>query len=176
MRILAGWLDGVRQVPTPAFNARPPGTAISLIVIHCICLPPHVFGGRRYIDDLFLGTLDPGAHPYFAAIAGRELSTHIFIDRAGSITQYVSFLDRAWHAGRSSYHGKKECNDFGIGIELEGADDCLYTKSQYDALIPLVRLLQRTYPDIGSRIAGHSEVAPGRKTDPGPYFDFATIR
>lgn len=175
MHIVAGWLNGpqVRQVPTKHFNSRPTGE-ISLIVLHGISLPPHHFGGP-YVDDLFIGALDPSIDPYFEGIYQSELSTHLFINRQGRVTQYVSFLDRAWHAGRSSYQGQKECNDFGIGIELEGTDECEYTAVQYQILKDIVKLLQHTYPDIKERIASHSEVAPGRKTDPGPYFDYHQI-
>ncbi len=177
--IKSGWLYSdtqcVRQVPVSRFGKRPVGTEISLIVIHCISLPPKQFGGR-YVDDIFIGCLDPDAHPYFKDVAGLEVSTHLFIDRKGQITQYVSFLDRAWHAGRSSYNGHKECNDYSIGIELEGCDDCEYTREQYKNLKEIVSLLKKTYPGIGNNIAGHNEVAPGRKTDPGPFFDWSSIR
>ena len=175
LSLCAGWLQGpqVRQVPTPNFNQRPQ-QEISLIVMHCIALPPHNFGGP-YIDQLFTRTLNPTEHPYFKDIAPLELSTHLFINRQGKITQYVSFLDRAWHAGRSSYQGQKECNDFGIGIELEGTDDSAYTDEQYAALNAILPLLYQAYPDIKERVASHSEVAPQRKTDPGPYFDYTRI-
>lgn len=175
LEIVAGWLSGpgVRQVPTPNFNQRP-GHEISLIVIHCIALPPHHYGGP-YIDHLFTNSLDPKVDPYFEGIYKQELSTHLFINRQGKITQYVSFLDRAWHAGRSSYSGHVECNDYGIGIELEGADDDTYTDEQYERLNEVIKLLQRTYPEIQDHIASHSEVAPTRKTDPGQFFDYARI-
>lgn len=175
MQIISGWLSGanVRQVPTPNYNARPNGE-ISLIVIHCIALPPHKYGGP-YVDQLFTNCLDPKVDPYFEGIYQLELSTHLFINRKGQITQYVSFLDRAWHAGRSSYQGQIECNDYGIGIELEGSDDDSYTDEQYQVLDEVVKLLRATYPDIKDRVASHSEVAPGRKSDPGPYFDYQRI-
>lgn len=175
MKIVAGWLSGsnVRQVPTKNFNKRPEGE-ISMVVIHCIALPPKKYGGP-HVDELFTMSLDPNADPYFKDLAGVELSTHLFINREGLITQYVSFLDRAWHAGRSSYQGKLECNDFGIGIELEGSDDDYYTDEQYEALNEVLDLLYATYPDIKDRVASHSEVAPSRKTDPGPYFDYKRI-
>lgn len=177
LQICAGWLTSVpslvRQVPTKNFNTRPQHE-ISLIVIHCIALPPRTYGGA-YVDHLFTNSLDPKIHPYFAGIYQQELSTHLFINRQGQITQYVSFLDRAWHAGRSSYFGHKECNDYGIGIELEGSDDDIYTLEQYVVLNEVIKLLQRTYPDIGQNIASHSEIAPNRKTDPGKYFDYAKI-
>lgn len=180
LRIVAGWLSGVsatgtvvRQVPTRNFNQRPLHE-ISLIVLHGISLPPSQYGGP-YVDQLFTMSLDPKVHPYFEGIYNQELSTHIFINRQGVITQYVSFLDRAWHAGRSSYLGHLECNDYGIGIELEGTDDEPYTEVQYQVLRELVLLLQQSYIDIKDHIASHSEVAPGRKTDPGPFFDYAKL-
>lgn len=174
-KIVAGWLNGtgVRQVPTKNFNQRPL-REISLVVIHCIALPPGQFGGP-YIDQLFTMTLHPEDHPYFVAIAGQELSTHLMINREGRVTQYVSFLDRAWHAGRSSYQGQQECNDFGIGIELEGCDDQEYTDAQYESLNRVMALLRQAYPSIGDRVASHSEVAPERKTDPGHFFDYHRI-
>lgn len=180
MHIVAGWLQAgaegdprVRQVATRNFNQRPQHE-ISLVVLHGISLPPDHFGGP-YVDQLFTKSLDPKAHPYFANLYQQELSTHLFINRQGEITQYVSFLDRAWHAGRSAYQGQKECNDFGIGIELEGTDTQEYTEAQYHVLRQVLAVLQATYPDIGERVASHSEVAPGRKTDPGPYFDYHKI-
>ena len=175
MRIIAGWLEGrgVRQVPTRNFNRRPAGE-ISLIVMHGISLPPRKFGGP-YVDQLFTSSLKAEDDPYFEGIYQLELSTHLFINRQGVITQYVSFLDRAWHAGRSSYRDQPECNDYGIGIELEGTDDIPYTDEQYQALDKVVTLLRATYPDIGDRVASHSEIAPGRKTDPGPVFDYTRI-
>lgn len=175
MRIVSGWLEGegIRQVPTPNFNKRPKGE-ISMIVMHCISLPPAQYGGP-YVDQLFTNSLHGEDHPYFKDICNMELSTHLFINRDGLITQYVSFLDRAWHAGRSSYKGQLECNDFGIGIELEGTDSDVYTDAQYAALNQIIPLIKEAYPLIGDRIASHSEVAPSRKTDPGPYFDYSRI-
>ncbi len=171
----AGWLQGVRQLRTSHFNERPEGSRISLIVIHYISLPPGHFGGH-YVDDLFMGTLKADDHPYFRDLCGAELSTHLFISRLGTVTQYVSFLKRAWHAGRSSYRGHKECNDYSIGIELEGSSYCAYTREQYAALSEVVDVLRQTYPDIGDNIAGHSEIAPGRKEDPGPHFNWTLFR
>lgn len=168
-------MQGIRHLPTSRFNHRPAGTEISLIVIHYISLPPNLFGGH-YVDDLFLGTLDESAHPYFRGLASFECSTHLFIDRKGRITQYVSFLERAWHAGRSSFCDHKECNDFSIGIELEGCSYCAYTNEQYQALDRCVAALKQAYPAIGDNLAGHSEVAPGRKEDPGPYFNWQRYR
>lgn len=173
-KIVAGWLEGVRQVPTARFNRRPAGTDITLIVIHCIALPPCHFGGP-HVDEIFLGRLDPTAHPYFKLAAAVECSTHFFINRTGLITQYVSCLDRAWHAGRSAYRGRPECNDYSVGIELEGCEYCAYTKEQYDSLKVCVAALRQAYPGIGDKITAHSTIAPGRKTDPGPYFDFSQL-
>ncbi len=170
-----GWLSGARQLPTDRYNERPPHTRISLVVIHFISLPPCHFGGH-YVDDLFLGRLDPDAHPYFKDLAGAELSTHLFLNRQGQLTQYVSFLKRAWHAGRSSYRGQKECNDYSIGIELEGCEYCAYTREQYAVLKEVLAALRQTYPDIGDHLAGHNEVAPGRKVDPGPHFNWQLFR
>ena len=174
LEVKSGWVQGVRQVPTCRYGARPQPMDISLIVIHGISLPPGHFGGP-YVDEIFLNTLDPKAHPYFAQVAGMEVSTHFFINRAGRITQYVSCLDRAWHAGRSQYQGRAECNDYGIGIELEGTDTTPYTKEQYHSLRLLIVTLQQAYPQIGGHIAGHSDIAPTRKTDPGPSFAWEQI-
>ncbi|MBO8415098.1 MAG: 1,6-anhydro-N-acetylmuramyl-L-alanine amidase AmpD [Proteobacteria bacterium] len=174
LSIKAGWLEGVRQVPTPRFGPRPNPIDISLIVLHGISLPPGQYGGP-YIDQIFLGTLDKEAHPYFAQVADLEVSTHVLIRRDGAITQYVSFLDRAWHAGRSNFHGRAECNDFGVGIELEGTDHEPYTDAQYLALREVIAALTCEYPAIGCNIAAHSAVAPLRKTDPGPAFEWGRI-
>ncbi len=175
LNIVAGWLQGVRCVPTKICGARPHPLDISLVVIHNISLPPGIFN-TPYIDDLFTLSLDPKAHPYFEDIAALELSTHVFINRQGRITQYVSFLDRAYHAGRSSYQGRKECNDYGIGIELEGTDHEPFEDKQYQSLKEVLAAIHEAYPCTRGRIAGHSEVAPGRKTDPGPYFDWSAVR
>ena len=175
MRILNGWLCGVRQVPVKHFNARPVPLDISLVVIHSISLPPQHFGGY-YVDALFTGNLDPALHPYFKNIYALELSSHLFIDREGRITQYVSFLDRAWHAGRSVYKGRKECNDYSIGIELEGSDYCAYTIAQYESLNKVLHSLYKAYPRTRGALAGHNEVAPSRKTDPGAYFAWKLFR
>ena len=168
-------MQGVRHIPTSRYNHRPDGTVISLIVIHYISLPPNCFGGH-YVDDLFTGDLDENAHPYFKGLSSFECSSHLFINRKGLITQYVSFDERAWHAGRSSYNGHKECNDYSIGIELEGCSYCAYTNEQYKALKECVNALKKTYPAVGNNLAGHSEVAPGRKQDPGPFFDWSLFR
>lgn len=171
-----GLLLGVRHVLSPHFNARPGGVLPELIVIHGISLPPGEFGGP-WIDRLFTGNLPPDAHPYFQGIAHIPVSSHVVIRRDGHITQYVPFGERAWHAGQSSYRGRQACNDFSIGIELEGADHIPYTDAQYEQLAVLVEALLRTYPSLSAEhIAGHSDIAPGRKTDPGPAFDWPRWR
>lgn len=168
----AEWLRGVRVVPSPNHDARPEGAAIDMLVIHGISLPPGKFGGQ-YIDELFTNALKAEAHPYFVEIAGLTVSTHVMINRAGKITQYVPFQRRAWHAGKSEFRGRAGCNDFSIGIELEGCDDQPYTDSQYNTLAGLTRLLCRQWPAITrERIVGHCHIAPDRKTDPGPAFDW----
>lgn len=171
-----GLLAGIRQVLSPHFDARPQGVAPELIVVHGISLPAGEFGGP-WIDHLFAGDLPPGAHPSFRDTAALRVSAHAVIRRDGSITQYVPFGMRAWHAGQSQYQGRSACNDFSVGIELEGADTIPYTDAQYESLAALVRALLATYPTLSrERIAGHSDIAPGRKTDPGPAFDWAEFR
>lgn len=171
-----GWLVGAERRPSPNRNARPAGTPIDLLVIHNISLPPGQFGGP-WIDDLFLARLDPQAHPYFAAIAGAPVSAHLLILRGGHCVQYVPFAERAWHAGVSCFAGRERCNDFSIGIELEGTDDEPFEPAQYRALAEATRAILAAYPGITpGRIVGHSDIAPGRKTDPGPYFDWARFR
>ncbi|MDQ3959940.1 MAG: 1,6-anhydro-N-acetylmuramyl-L-alanine amidase AmpD [Pseudomonadota bacterium] len=171
-----GWLTGVRRLPSPNCDDRPAGTDIELLVIHGISLPPGQYGGG-YIDRLFTNTLDPEVHPYFRAIGGLKVSAHVVIDRAGDLTQYVPFHRRAWHAGNSHFEGRSACNDFSIGIELEGCDDEPYQAVQYRVLADLATLLMRVWPAIqGARIVGHAEIAPGRKTDPGPAFDWGYFR
>jgi AmpD protein len=172
----SGWIRGVRRVPSPNCDRRPPGAKLELIVVHGISLPPGRFGGP-FIDALFTGNLDPSAHAYFAAIAGARVSAHASISRVGIVTQYVSFAERAWHAGESRYRGRTACNDFSIGIELEGADDVPYERAQYVQLAALVKALRATYPTLRrADIVGHSDIAPGRKTDPGPAFDWDLLR
>lgn len=167
-----GWLAGVRRVPSPNRDERPPGAGPDLVVVHAISLPPGEFGGA-WIDRLFTNRLDPQAHPYFAEIADLRVSAHALIGRDGTLTQYVPFHQRAWHAGRSCWEGREECNDFSIGIELEGTDEQAFEPLQYERLAALVSALADTYPGIDRRrLAGHCDVAPGRKTDPGPYFDW----
>ncbi|MFN3586604.1 MAG: 1,6-anhydro-N-acetylmuramyl-L-alanine amidase AmpD [Moraxellaceae bacterium] len=165
------WLLPARHCPSPNCNARPEGMAIALLVVHGISLPPGEFGGP-YIDALFCNRLDPATHPYFASIAGLEVSSHLLIRRDGEIVQYVPFDRRAWHAGRSHYAGRDNCNDFSIGIELEGCDDVPYAEAQYRQLAAVIRVLEARYPGCRNACVGHSDIAPGRKTDPGPAFDW----
>lgn len=172
MQIVKGWLTGVNLCPSPNYNTRPADTAISLLVVHNISLPPGQFG-TGCIAQFFQNQLDHSAHPYFHHLRDTQVSAHCLIDRSGEITQFVSFNDRAWHAGRSIFDGVEECNDYSIGVELEGTDELAYTESQYLSLSKLTRLLMIEFPSIrSSRITGHSDVAPGRKTDPGPAFDW----
>ncbi len=174
-RLLDGWLPAARRQPSPHCDARPPGTAIELLVVHAISLPPGQFGGP-WIDDLFLGRLDAGQHPFFAEIQGLEVSAHFLIRRDGELVQYVSTEARAWHAGRSRWQGRERCNDFSVGVELEGCDDQPFEAEQYRQLARLARLLMRHYPISPEAIVGHADIAPGRKTDPGPCFDWPRLR
>ena len=160
-------------VPSPNFDARPEGARVELIVVHAISLPPGEFGGP-WIDDLFQNRLDPDAHPYFKEIEGLEVSAHFLVDRAGQLRQYVATEDRAWHAGASEWKGRSRCNDFSVGIELEGADDVPFAEPQYDVLAALTKALFTRYGPLD--LAGHSDVAPGRKWDPGPWFDWDRFR
>lgn len=171
-----GWLARARVCRSPNFDARPDPADISLLVIHNISLPPGQFGGA-YIDQLFTNSLDAAAHPYFAQIHTLRVSSHLLIDRHGRLTQYVPLRARAWHAGASTFEGRERCNDFSIGIELEGSDERPFTQKQYQRLISVTRLLLQAFPRLTSaRITGHSDIAPGRKTDPGPHFDWARYR
>jgi N-acetyl-anhydromuramoyl-L-alanine amidase len=171
-----GLLAGARQVLSPHFDARPAGVLPELLVVHGISLPPGEFGGP-WIDRLFTGTLPADAHPYFREVAGQRVSAHALIRRDGQIVQYVPFGERAWHAGQSAYRGRSGCNDFSIGVELEGTDDTPYTDAQYPALAALTAALLVAFPSLSPQaIAGHSDVSPGRKTDPGPSFDWARFR
>lgn len=171
-RVENGWLDGARRVPSPHCNDRPEGAEVDLLVIHSISLPPGQYGGN-YIDDFFQGHLDTSAHPYFEEIGGMEVSAHLLIDREGAVTQYVPFDRRAWHAGQSEFCGRCNCNDFSIGIELEGIDTDTYTEAQYRALADVTSAIMEAYPGISTdTITGHSDIAPGRKLDPGPGFDW----
>lgn len=174
--VSAGLLRRARFVASPNFDARPAGVVPDLIVIHGISLPPGEFGGP-WIDRLFTNSLPPREHPYFAQIEGLKVSSHLLIRREGAIVQYVPFHERAWHAGQSSYRGRERCNDFSIGIELEGADTVPYEPAQYRALADMILDLCAAYPSLSpERIAGHSDIAPGRKSDPGPAFDWVRLR
>ena len=168
-----GLVEGVRYVPSPNCDDRPDGAAIDLLVIHNISLPPGEFGGQGIID-LFTNRLDSAAHPYYALIADRRVSAHFLIRRDGEVIQFVPCGNRAWHAGASDWRGRSRCNDFSIGIELEGSDDMPFEAAQYEALAKLTRALRARYPIAD--IAGHSDIAPGRKTDPGPLFDWTRYR
>jgi Negative regulator of beta-lactamase expression len=176
--ILNGWLLPAIALhkPSPNFNARPELVDVSLLVVHNISLPPGEFG-NGCIDQFFLNQLDSSQHSYFQTIADLCVSAHCMISRAGVITQYVSFDERAWHAGQSCFDGIDDCNNYSIGIELEGTDTTPYTHQQYVALVELTRMLQLAYPQItDSRIVGHCDIAPGRKTDPGDAFDWSLYR
>jgi len=168
----SGLLDAAEQRPSPNCDDRPQPLSLDLIVIHGISLPPGQFGGP-WIDALFTNCLDPQAHPYFRDIHQLKVSSHLLIRRDGSVVQYVPFTKRAWHAGASCFQGRERCNDFSVGIELEGSDEAPYEAVQYYRLQQVIDALRRAYPSLRSgHIAGHSEIAPGRKTDPGPYFDW----
>ncbi|WP_033138118.1 1,6-anhydro-N-acetylmuramyl-L-alanine amidase AmpD [Aeromonas finlandensis] len=172
----AGWCQQARQVLSPHHNERAAPDDISLLVVHGISLPPGEFGGP-FIDDLFMGRLDPDAHPYFAGIHQLRVSAHCLIRRDGELVQYVPFGARAWHAGVSSWQGREACNDFSIGIELEGTDETPYTEAQYRALVGLTRAISVRYPAIThEKIVGHCDIAPGRKTDPGASFQWDYYR
>lgn len=170
-----GWLPGVRRLASPNCDPRPPGCQPELIVLHGISLPPGRYGGP-WIDRLFTNTLPPEADPYFATIQSLRVSTHVLIARDGALTQYVPFHIRAWHAGPSNWCGREACNDFSIGIELEGTDEEPYDDRQYPVLVALIAALQQVYPSLASgAVAGHSDIAPGRKTDPGAAFDWRRL-
>ncbi|HEH9439164.1 TPA: 1,6-anhydro-N-acetylmuramyl-L-alanine amidase AmpD [Aeromonas sobria] len=171
-----GWCQQARRVPSPHHNERAAPDDISLLVVHGISLPPGEFGGP-FIDDLFMGRLDPDAHPYFAGIHQLRVSAHCLIRRDGELVQYVPFGARAWHAGVSSWQGREACNDFSIGIELEGTDETPYTEDQYRALASLTRAISGRYPAIThEKVVGHCDIAPGRKTDPGASFQWDHLR
>jgi AmpD protein len=173
---VCAWLPQARHVDSPNFGERPAGAVIDLLVIHNVSLPPGEFGGP-WVEALFCNRLDPTAHPYFATVANNPVSAHLFIRRDGEAMQFVALDKRAWHAGRSRWQGRVECNDYSIGIELEGTDDTPFTDAQYDRLVTLTREIMLRYPGItAERIVGHSDVAPGRKTDPGPAFDWVRYR
>ncbi len=167
-----GVLEGIRYVASPYCDFRPAEQDIRLLVIHNISLPPGEFGGRA-VEALFTGSLDSDAHPYYQDICGLKVSTHFFIRRDGELIQFVPCSRRAWHAGISSWQGWERCNDFSIGIELEGSDDIPFADAQYQTLLPLLDALRQRYSITA--IVGHSDIAPGRKTDPGPHFDWNRI-
>lgn len=171
-----GLLDEAHYRPSPNVDRRPAPDAIDAVIIHAISLPPGEFGGP-WIDRLFTNALDPGAHPYFAEIADLRVSSHLLIRRDGALVQYAPFHARAWHAGASCLAGRERCNDYAVGIELEGADDVPYEDVQYEKLVHVLRALMRVYPAIvPERVVGHCHVAPGRKTDPGDAFDWQRLQ
>ena len=175
LSVAMGLLSGARVVESPNRDERPRRLQPELVVVHGISLPPGEFGGP-WIERLFMNTLPPRQHPYFETIQHLRVSSHVLVSRDGTHTQYVPFGQRAWHAGDSYWRGRSACNDFSIGIELEGADDVPYDTRQYEALADLVAALQRAYPSLSEGwIAGHSDIAPGRKTDPGPAFDWLQL-
>lgn len=164
-----GWLPGATRVPSPNCDARPDAGDISLVVVHAISLPPEMFGGPGVVE-LFTNALDPAEHPYYAQIQGLRVSAHFFVRRDGAVIQFVPTTARAWHAGVSQWAGRERCNDFSVGIELEGSDLQGFEPVQMARLAALVQALTRRHPIVD--IAGHSDIAPGRKTDPGPYFEW----
>jgi AmpD protein len=172
----SGLMLNARQVASPNYDARPAGVEAELIVVHGISLPPGEFGGP-WIERLFMNTLPLDMHPYFADIGELRVSSHLLVARDGGLTQFVRFTDRAWHAGQSSYDGRPACNDFSIGVELEGSDTLAYEDAQYDTLAAVVAALCDAYPRLApDRLVGHSDISPGRKTDPGPAFDWELAR
>ncbi|MGM0412731.1 MAG: 1,6-anhydro-N-acetylmuramyl-L-alanine amidase AmpD [Pseudomonadota bacterium] len=171
-----GWLEGAHRCPSPNCDERPAGEAVDLLVIHAISLPPGAFGGEG-VERLFTNRLDPAGHPFFAEIQGLRVSAHLFIRRDGTLFQFVPLHRRAWHAGKSVFAGRECCNDFSVGIELEGTDTHPYTPAQYRRLGATAAAVRAACPAITpERIAGHADIAPGRKTDPGPAFDWARFR
>lgn len=169
---VSGWLPDCRRMLSPNFDLRPPDTVISLLVVHAISLPPGEFGSDD-VADLFRNRLNVARHPFFAGIAGLRVSSHFFVRRDGEPVQFVSCDARAWHAGASVWQGRERCNDFSIGIELEGCDDLPFEPAQYSTLNRLVVQLRERYPLLAA--VGHSDIAPGRKTDPGPHFDWSRV-
>jgi AmpD protein len=167
-----GWLHGAARVPSPNCDERPAGAQATLLVVHAISLPPGVFGGDA-IERLFTNRLDAAAHPYFREIQGLRVSSHFLVRRDGALAQFVPVHLRAWHAGESSWRGRSRCNDFSLGVELEGTDDGPFADAQYERLPVLIRALREVLPIRD--IAAHSDVAPGRKTDPGAHFDWARL-
>ncbi len=175
-RIDNGLLVGARQVASPNYDSRPVQQSPDLLVVHCIALPPNEYGGEG-VEQLFTNQLNPNEHPYYHDIADLKVSAHVLIRRCGEFVQFVNFDQRAWHAGQSCFEGRESCNDFSIGIELEGTDTDSYEVVQYEQLAMVSRLLLDYYPTMSlSRITGHETIAPGRKTDPGPGFDWLYFR
>lgn len=171
-----GWLTGVHRRLSPNHDARPADVTVDLLVIHNISLPPAQFGGPG-VYQLFENRLDPAVHPFYTEIAELRVSAHLWVRRTGQLVQFVPLAARAWHAGVSQWDGRERCNDFSIGIELEGTDDRPFTTRQYRSLARLTRLIRARYPGITpERIVGHADIAPGRKTDPGPHFDWSRYR
>jgi N-acetyl-anhydromuramoyl-L-alanine amidase len=172
----SGLMQGARQIASPNHDSRPSGVEADLIVVHGISLPPGEYGGA-WIDRLFTNTLPADVHPYFAEVCSLRVSSHVVVSREGAVTQYVKFSERAWHAGKSIYQGREACNDFSVGIELEGTDTTPYEAVQYSALAEVVAALCAAYPRLSTdRLVGHSDISPGRKTDPGPAFDWPHAR
>ena len=170
-----GRLIGVEYCSSPNQSIRPQGSEINLVVVHAISLPPGQYGGSA-INDLFLNQLDITEHPYYLGLKGLQVSAHLLIRREGEIVQYVAFDQQAWHAGLSSYSGCSGCNEYSIGIELEGDDETPFTKAQYQQLNQIIQALYAAYPQLGlQNIVGHCDIAPGRKTDPGPHFDWSQV-
>jgi AmpD protein len=167
-----GWLADARPLPSPNHDPRPPGIIVDLVVVHSISLPPGIYGGDA-VEQLFLNRLDWEAHPYYAGIRGLKVSSHFFVRRDGRLVQFVSCDERAWHAGKSAWRGREACNDYSIGIEVEGLEGETFEAAQYTALGALLQSVARHYPIAA--VAGHEHVAPGRKNDPGPGFDWARL-
>lgn len=181
MHIHNGRLSSAAWLASPNSNKRPADISIDTIVIHNISLPPNEFGAcdqsdLHYVKALFTNQLDWDAHPYFQTIKGAEVSAHLLIERDGTVTQFVNFNERAWHAGKSSYLGRPECNNYSIGIELEGSDFVAFEDAQYVALADVIIAIYNAYPKTRQHLTGHSDIAPGRKTDPGDYFEWQRLR
>ncbi|ELA09015.1 N-acetyl-anhydromuranmyl-L-alanine amidase [Moraxella macacae 0408225] len=181
IKIIDGKLNNATFIASPNFNKRPENSEISLIVIHNISLPPSEFGktdqhGQHFVKAFFQNQLNPNDHPYFQSIYQQQVSAHLLIERTGKITQFVNFNDRAWHAGKSGYLGRENCNDFSIGIELEGDDYSEFDERQYLQLAWVIFAIYEAYPKTRRQLAGHSDVARGRKSDPGAYFDWQKLR
>ena len=173
---MSGLLESIKYLPTTHYDERPQGISIDMIVIHGISLPPGEFGTLD-VENFFCGQLDTSLHPTYSSLSNVRVSSHLFIKRSGEMVQFVPFLKRAWHAGQSIFQGRSNCNDFSIGIELEGTDEIPYEKKQYQQLLSVIQLLMRYYPAITpERVVGHVDIAPGRKTDPGPKFDWVWLK